>query len=373
MPDNNKTNIFSFHFKRAMNFIWKLIFPDVIVLITAGHICFYLFTGKYLITTGILMIAYLSVFIYYSYLLVHKVFHLKSNIANVKMSIVSCAVCLIIIETIFVLSGYESTYLEKRNKYYYESPFTPKIIKKIHFWERGSDFDLKTNEYCFHRSINSLGLSDIEHPVEKSKNEYRIIGLGDSFTEGDGTNVDSTWLKFLSYNLSEINVNKTLVYMNAGVGGSDPFFEYVMLKEKLLKYKPDLVVVTINQSDIGDIIIRGGMERYKADGSVKFNDPPWFEPIYASLHISRLLFNNILDYNECLIPNDSLNIEKAKKNIYYCVSLFDQLSKENHFKLLIVFHPFLNEIENNKLELKSVADKITKDTKINSLNMLDYY
>ena len=373
MPDYKKSNISSVHLKRAMSFIWKLIFPDVIVLITAMHICFYLFTGKYLITSGILMIALFAVISYYLYVLIHKFFHLRFNIGNVKMSIISCAVCLIIIESIFVLTGYESTYLEKRNKYHYESPFTPQDKKKFRYWNWRSDHDLKTNEFCFHRTINSLGLSDIEHTVKKKNNEFRIIGLGDSFTEGDGTDVDSTWLKFLSYNLAKINVNKTLDYINAGVCGSDPFFEYILLKERLLKYKPDVVIVTINQSDIGDIIVRRGIERFKADSSVKFNDPPWFEPIYASLHISRLLFNNILDYSECLIPDDSIHKEKAKKNIFYCISLFDQLSKDNHFKLLVVFHPFLNEIENNKLELSSVADKITKDTKINFLNMLDYY
>lgn len=355
---------------RKLKTIWKIIFITLLVLAFAAHLCVIIVTKKYLITSGIIFIISFFVLFYYFILLMRKVFGFNIKVDNFRLTIVSISVCLIIVESIFILSGYNSTYLEKRYKFYYESEYIPK--NKNHLWVWDHDHDLKTNEYFYHRAINSLGLSDIEHPISKKDNEYRIIGLGDSFTEGDGTDQDSTWLKFLSHDLEKYSFKKTPVFMNAGVCGSDPFFEYMLLKEKLLKYKPDLLIVAINETDINDIIIRGGVERFLPDGTVKYNDPPWFEPIYASLHISRLIFINDTKFNDQLISCKKVDVEKAMTKIFQCVLLFDQLSKEKHFKLLLVTHPLSKEIAVNKLKLADVADKIKKETKIYFLDMLEY-
>src|SRR5690606_15926401 len=81
----------------------------------------------------------------------------------------------------------------------------------------------------YKRQTNSLGYSDIEWNIKKDTNEIRILCIGDSFTEGDGTPIDSTYVKLLEENFHKngyTNVN----IMNAGKCGSDPFFGYMNYK-----------------------------------------------------------------------------------------------------------------------------------------------
>jgi hypothetical protein len=45
-----------------------------------------------------------------------------------------------------------------------------------------------------------------------------------------------------------------------------------------------MVLLTINSTDFADFIYRGGLERFKENGKLKFRFGPWFEPIYAELY-----------------------------------------------------------------------------------------
>ncbi|MCO5247753.1 MAG: hypothetical protein M9887_02220 [Chitinophagales bacterium] len=47
------------------------------------------------------------------------------------------------------------------------------------------------------RKQNSLGLSDKEWIKEKPTGTYRIICLGDSFTEGDGVDYEHSYVQAL--------------------------------------------------------------------------------------------------------------------------------------------------------------------------------
>jgi lysophospholipase L1-like esterase len=334
------------------------------------HILFIVFLGKYLISSGIFFIVTIALLLLLVIIAYGRVRKLKVKLEGIRLSIISISIFLCLIEITFILTGFKSTYLEQINHYYYISPYIPGNIERYHIWS--TDHDLVTKEFCFHRIINSEGLSDEGHNVVKKENEYRIIGLGDSFTEGDGTDADSTWLKFLERDLKKYPVHKSLTYINAGVCGSDPYFEYVLLKERLLKYRPDLVVLAVNCSDISDILLRGGMERFQPDGTLKYNPAPCWEPIYAISHISRLVFS-AMGYNSILIKEDETEFQKSKENIVEILRSFKTLSEKEHFHLIMVFHPIKREINSNKLELKSVMEEVSLNNKIDVLNMLDYY
>ena len=76
-----------------------------------------------------------------------------------------------------------------------------------------------------------------------------FVALGDSFTEGDGTPADSTWPKLLEKRLNAAHPSANITTLTGGIGGADPPFEYILLKEKLLTYQPDLVVVAPATAD----------------------------------------------------------------------------------------------------------------------------
>jgi len=352
--------------------LWVTILWITFFIILTAHILFYILKNKYLITSGICLYVVVFTLVFLLVKSIIKVFKMKINITNLKIVICSVVIILSIVEMIFILSGYKSTYQEKRDKYFYISHYTPDNDTWFHIWE--NDHNLETSEYSYERYINSLGLSDVEHSVNKENSEFRIIALGDSFTEGDGTHQDSTWLKFLERELNKQDFNKELVFINAGVCGSDPFFEYVLLKDKLLKYKPDLVILMINHSDVFEVILRGGMERFQPDGTIKFNKALWFEPLYAMSHISRPFFN-AFGYDEFLIGKweNSEKPEIAEKQIFESVRDFQKLSEKHGFRLLLVINPFKYEFERGESCMHSIIDEIDEKLSVDYINLLEYF
>jgi lysophospholipase L1-like esterase len=265
------------------------------------------------------------------------------------------------------------TYLEK-NGLRYKSPYRVQKKGWFHIMRPNIKFSHLKAEYLYSRKTNSLGLPDVEFKMAKDDNEFRIIALGDSFTEGVGTKYDSTWVKSLERILSEKYPDKLIITYNCGVSGSDVIFEYILLKEKLLIYRPDLVIVALNRSDIDDIITRGGMERFKNDGTLQFKNPPKWENLYATSSVVRLIINDLLHYNSLLIKEEEYkqNALYALNEIDKIIDKFKQLSIENNFSLLIVLHPFGYEVERGRYDPEELGD-VLKDNKIESLDLLEVY
>ena len=286
------------------------------------------------------------------------------------ISLKSTFITLTFLELTLRIFNVNATYAEQRINHYFP-PFDNHSAGWFHIWT--GNHNLVTSEYNYERTINRESLSDIDHPIKKQKDEYRIIGLGDSFTEGDGAHKDSTWLKALERNLSRYNFKHNLTFINAGVCGSDVFFEYILLEEKLLKYKPDLVLLTLNNSDIIDVIIRGGMERFQKDGTSKFNNAPVWEPLFAVSYLSRIVIKNILNYNEIFVTKNSDKYGIARSEIYKALQVIQELSLVKRFKFVVVFHPVKDEIVNNQLELSDVLTKVKEETQIENFNLLEYF
>jgi hypothetical protein len=112
----------------------------------------------------------------------------------------------------------------------------------------------ETTEFNTEYSIDSLGLRDTEFPAEKPANTFRILMLGDSFTEGDGVNSNETFSKRLEFMLNSTITDYRYHVINAGVGSYSPILEYIYLKRYGLQLNPDLVVLNFDLSDIHDDI-----------------------------------------------------------------------------------------------------------------------
>lgn len=288
---------------------------------------------------------------------------------NISHSITSLFITLTLLEIVLRLFNVNATYMEQRT-HHYHSPYT---TGKSWFHGWTMDHNLVTPEYNYVRKVNRELLSDTNHPVKKRKNEYRIIGLGDSFTEGDGAHADSTWLKALDRKISRDNSQSKFTFMNAGISGSDVFFEYILLKKKLLKYEPDLVLLALNNSDISDVVIRGGMKRFIENGTVKFNNAPRWEPIFAVSYVTRFLLKFGLNYNDIFVKNDGEEYEVSRNEIFQSLLLFQELALEYNFKFLVIFHPVKKEIRNQKLDLADVLLRVQNETEIENLNLLNYF
>lgn len=271
-----------------------------------------------------------------------------------------------------------ATYPEQ-NGFMYGSLYERRFTSWYYTFESLPQVEYSKSEFAYHRAVNSMGFCEREIPLAKGTAEFRVVALGDSFTEGVGTSYDTTWVKVLERHLAAAVPDRTVTTINAGISGSDPFYEYVLLRDKLLPFEPDLVIVAINPSDMYDVLIRGGMERFRPGGSTQYaRRAPRWELIYATSYIVRVVVHEVLGYNWLLIKESEMETPTrvAAEEIGSILADFQTLAGEHGFDLLVVLHPvsyheFLYNEYSNGFGL--VASPMKKNESIESLDLLDYY
>lgn len=261
---------------------------------------------------------------------------------------------LILTELILMATGWNQTYMEKRSGFY-QSPY--ECNTKNYYLTHPSKEKLFRTSLEFNWSVlsNSLGFVYKEWPLVKDSSKIRVITLGDSFTEGDGAPTDSCYPTLMQNILGE-----NYEILSAGVRGSDPVFGEKNLEDRLLPYKPDIVVQSISENDIlFDLCIRGGYERFQPDNKIKFNTPPWWETIYAMSYVSRI-FWNALGYN---IEQPCDNTYNSTTIIKEVLDHFERVAATNNITVLIVLFPTKYEVYRNTYdydysEIKSYIQKL---------------
>ncbi len=127
-------------------------------------------------------------------------------------------------------------------------------------------FRLKPNLNTFYQApgqpsvpinISSQGLrEDKIYSYQKPASTFRILMLGDSFTEGDEVPADQTFSKLLETKLNDQSDKQTYAVINAGVRGGSPLQYYLWLKTEGLKFNPDLIILNFYiGNDITDALM----------------------------------------------------------------------------------------------------------------------
>lgn len=124
----------------------------------------------------------------------------------------------------------------------------------------------KTTEFDTDYKINSLGLRDKEYSVQKPPNTFRVLMVGDSFTEGDGVFSNETFSKRLEEKLQHQPGAMKFEVINAGVGSYSSLLEYLYLKNYGLQLQPDLVILNFDLSDVYDDITYTQTARFDEKG-----------------------------------------------------------------------------------------------------------
>ena len=265
---------------------------------------------------------------------------------NLLLSAKTIIFLFILVELILRLTGILQTYSEKSWGGYAWIASRNTTDSWFYIQTPNSTITAGTKEFEFHRDVNSLGLSDVEIPPKKD-GEIRIMALGDSFTEGVGVSYDSTWVKKLGVSLNQQFPKQHISTVNAGIGGSDPVYEYILFQEKLVQYAPDLVIMLINSSDVYDIAYRGGFERFNADGTTDTGEGRlWWEWIYASSHVVRVFARVFMGYNSYLVSGREIKEKKAAlfvKTMLEVNGKLEQLSGKGRFRVLYVLHPITRD------------------------------
>jgi hypothetical protein len=97
-------------------------------------------------------------------------------------------------------------------------------------------------------------------PLEKSRDVYRILILGDSFAFGEGVEIEERFDRQLK---SLLIRGKRPEIINAGVMGYGTDQEFLYFIHEGLKFNPDLVILMTYENDLEDIILDYNNTRYK--------------------------------------------------------------------------------------------------------------
>lgn len=247
----------------------------------------------------------------------------------------------------------------------------PKLVDLKNITEKPNSEKLENKpDFSFLHKYNALGLRGGLPSADTTRAIW--IGLGDSFTEGVGAPEDSTWPVLLTQYYNEKHPN-SIFCINAGHSGSDPFDAYIALQRLLNYYTPQTVILSINQTDIGDIITKGALDRFNPNQNNYIATPPWWEPIYAFSFICRNIIHASTHVNYYLrTQSEQSDAEQiAQEKLYQLIANnYTALSAQYGFKLIIVFHPFEEELKAGVLTNQTLYNKLKTIHNITTISLL---
>ena len=247
---------------------------------------------------------------------------------------------LLAVEVLLRIAHIQETYSEQTGGGYV-SYYNQVLPTWYHAWTPNKDIIINEPEIKYTYRASSLGLREREIPAQKPDSVKRLFVLGDSFTEGIGVQYANSMPRDIEKKLDSAKLHYE-VY-NAGVSGNDPVYEYMQLRDQLMPLHPTHVVVCINGSDITDIVFRGGMERFHADGTTHYKKGSKWEILHHYSRLYRLIRASIKrDDDQTFLTKAEMKqqTETAKKTIYDAVLAMKTLCDKNGVKLAVVIHPF---------------------------------
>lgn len=259
-------------------------------------------------------------------------------------------------------------------------PFKPKPNSEYHFRSLSNEFDVSI-------SINSMSLRDIEHPINKPANTYRILGLGDSFTMGFGADFEQTYLYKLEKMLNARYLeNPNIEIIKAGIGRYYTELERLLLEHYGQQYDPDLIILGFVPNDIHDTFMGKESVTVRADGYLLTREAneigyigSW---LYLNSHCMRLVLSGYIKY----IINKKYNFqwsevykenglyEKQWQEVEQELLKIKSISSNINSKLLLLHIPHLGPFyEDSKWELSYPGTRLADFSNKNGIRFLDLY
>lgn len=109
---------------------------------------------------------------------------------------------------------------------------------------------IKPNQHLNTININSLGFRGADFTKEKPENTFRIIMVGGSTTFGMGATSDDTTIPaYLQKKFNDLNLDKKIQVINAGIIAQQSNAEVYDIKNRLINFSPDLIIVYDGYND----------------------------------------------------------------------------------------------------------------------------
>ena len=234
-------------------------------------------------------------------------------------------------------SGVFATYSES-NYGEWRDVYGRKQAGWLRAWAPGQHV-LQTAEFRYDYQINGDGVRDVEHALEAAPGVQRVVVLGDSYAEGVGAERDEAWPAVLAERLARAGASVEV--LDAGVSGSDPWFEVELLRQRFLRYRPDLVILALNDSDIYDTVWWGGRERFREDGTARGRPAPRSFALYRRSHLARWLLHGLggLERSMMSYGEPGRVSWQAQLEVVEACAAAAALCAEHSARLLVLVHP----------------------------------
>ena len=273
------------------------------------------------------------------------------------------------------------THSERRGSFWYQCPFTSIRLEtfarsftdedvRLHVSQKSVTLTDENSEFAYAHTFNSFGFRDEEIELSNINSEFVIAGFGDSFTEGVGTHQDSTWVKLLEGDLKSCMYKLRTV--NVGSSASDIIYEAYKFKHLVAKtHKPELAVFAINTTDINDLIIRGGFERFVARDRIEYRHGPWWKYLYSFSYVWRVFAHEIIGVEWTLYTKETYKKLEEEANNLICSTIIDEIipfAKDHNIQTLFVLTPYEHELDEDSFAFTDLSADL-EQSGVNVLNL----
>ncbi len=199
--------------------------------------------------------------------------------------------------------------------------------------------------------INKDGMRDRNFDFRKPDGTIRIASVGDSFAFGSGIkNVNNTYSKILESELNDLNNSFNYDVLNFGIMGLSTDDELNLIKNKVLKYNPDIILIGYVSNDFVNIEQIDYKEHFTILPGGFWIRNFFFTYALIELKINRLLENIGFKKNGLSITLEKLNSEKNVKHNKRLFEEINNVSKRHNIKIIVVNFPVIYRLKDYPLQ-----------------------
>lgn len=253
----------------------------------------------------------------------------------------------------------------------------PKVI------EKKNSRILVYSEYQMEIKTNSEGFRDIERELNKPKDVFRILVVGDSFTFGWGVEAKQTYSSVLQKLLNEKIPAKKFKYevFNMGLHNIGTLEELEIIKNGL-KYKPDLILLGLlaenrwypaNGNDLCDNF--RSSSKFKNRTSIDY-----LNSFHRFLSKNSALYFFVMDKKGQILRRRLIALREGQNQPQIdaawhitksALIKINSIAKKAGAEFVIIRIPFLYDVyREDKDRVKSIMEEFGKKNKINICDLL---
>jgi hypothetical protein len=183
-------------------------------------------------------------------------------VTNLALALLSLAITLLVFEGLFRALGIQAEYHAPRREELLRAPggpskplphaHIPMATRRLYYSSNPRGYFDPGN--VINHVHNSAGWRDVERSTKKAPRTFRILGLGDSYLYGTGVRYEDIVLTKLGAFLEDDIPGVPIETINTGVPGMNTVGQRALLRDRGMRYDPDLIILFYVLNDVGECL-----------------------------------------------------------------------------------------------------------------------